>query len=77
MVRNTYQGKPGTSAMISISPPAIRNTRGWAANCLRIASPRCLSVSSSVVRVTIRPADMAPRSAGICVTSPSPMVRIE
>ena len=42
-----------------------------------MASPKCLSCSSSVVRVTSRPADMAPNKAGICDTMPSPMVRME
>ena len=57
-------------------PPATSSTRGLAVICLRMASPRCLS-SSSPLRVTIRPAAMAPSSAGTCATMPSPMVRIE
>ena len=69
-------GKPGTRDISMQMPPPTSSTRGWAVICLRIASPRCLS-SSSVVRVTIRPAAIAPSSAGICATMPSPMVRME
>jgi hypothetical protein len=75
--RNTDAGNPGTSPMKAHSPAPTSITRGLAPIWRPIASARWRSCSSSVVRVTINAADTAPSSAGICITMPSPTVRIE
>jgi len=43
--------------------------------CVAISEPRELPSSSEDTRVTIRPAAVEMSSAGICETSPSPMVK--
>ncbi len=75
--RKTTVGKPGTRASSQHMPPATRKTFGWADNWRCIEAPRWASVSESPPRVTSRPADMAASRAGICITMPSPMVRME
>ena len=58
----------------SMSAPR-RMAFGWAKNWLTMSWPRGFAPSSPT-RVTITPAVMDTSSAGICETSPSPIVRM-
>ena len=71
-------GKPGTAANSAITPPPSNSARGWVLIWLPICVAR-LTVSpfSGAVRVTTTPAAIAMNSAGICVTSPSPIASTE
>ena len=47
---------------------------GWAMICSPMSRPRWPPSSSDATRVTMMPAEVEMMSAGICATSPSPMV---
>ncbi len=73
MSRNGTIGMPGMNPIAIAATPAIpRAFRDWV-NWVVADAP--ISVSAPE-RVTIMPVDTAIRSAGICVTSPSPIVRM-
>ena len=74
--RNVMVGKPGIRANATINAPPTSSALGCAPNCWPMSLAR-FSVSSVLTRVTMIPAVIAISSAGICATSPSPMVRIE
>lgn len=73
--RNCVLGKPGMKLRPTIKQPATRRALGWESSCMPISLPRGV-FSSEATRVTIIPEVMEIRRAGICVTIPSPMVRM-
>jgi hypothetical protein len=72
--RNGTVGNPGTIAKSPSSPAAIAIAFGWAMIWSPMSRPRWAPSSSEATRVTMIPADVEMTRAGICATSPSPMV---
>jgi len=70
--RNGALGIPGISPSTMKTPAAVAIAFGWASIWLTILRPMFVS---DAARVTIRPVAVEIRSAGICVTRPSPTVR--
>ena len=77
MRRKTTAGKPGIAAKMSMIAAPTASARGCALTSLPISLPRSVPPSSDETRVTMKPAVMEVKSAGICPTSPSPIVRME
>ena len=73
--KNTVVGKPGTNPIAATMPAAEIKALGCPSNCLPMSLPKLLS-SSTLTRDTIIPEVIAINSAGICATSPSPMVKM-
>ena len=73
-VKNGTVGNPGTIASSASSPAAMASAFGCAMICNPMSRPRWPPSSSDATRVTMMPADVEMMSAGICATSPSPMV---
>lgn len=72
--RNGSVGMPGITARTNINTATLHSTDGEASNWL----PTCFSKSpASDTRVTMMAAADESSSAGICATSPSPMVSSE
>ena len=64
-------GMPGIRAMARAATPAIMSAFGDCSSCVEAVRPMS---DSALDRVTIMPVETAMSSAGIWVTSPSPMV---
>ena len=71
---NGIPGRPGTIASNTSNPAAIAIAFGCAITCMPMSRPRWPPSSSEATRVTMMPADVEITSAGICDTSPSPIV---
>ena len=67
---------PGTSASSTIRPAETSRALGWPRICAPMSAPRLPPSSSEATRVTMMPAAVEMMSAGICATSPSPMVKM-
>ena len=70
---NENFGSPGISDSPTSTPAATASGRERASSCSATSSPR---FDSDAARVVIRPPDIDTSSAGIAVTSPSPIVRM-
>src|SRR5260363_309675 len=68
-------GKPGNNANSTNTPLTINNAQGCPTNCLNNWVAR-FSFSVPWIRVTIKPAAIEIKSAGICAIKPSPTDRI-
>lgn len=73
MLANTSSGIPGMNPIATAASPVMTSALRDCSSCRAAACPISASTFS---RVTIMPVDTAISSAGICVTSPSPMVRM-
>ena len=69
--RNGTGGSPGTMANAPSTPAAVISARGLRVNCVTSDGAMPPLVEPCVTRM---PAAVLTISAGICVTSPSPMV---
>ena len=76
MARKGTVGMPGTKEMPPRRPEQMAKAFGWARIWVAMSWPRLALGSSEATRVTMRPAVIEPNRAGICDTSPSPMVRM-
>ncbi len=73
-MRNGIFGRPGTSAMQQIAPPATSGALRWSRIWVAMSLPRSFS---DVERVTMMPVATEISSAGICAARPSPTVSSE